>query len=351
MDSSPITARSLQTFCRIRADEFERAYKDHLSGFRVWEAMDHAEDWLVFPENMGENMSLDETCLSDGEVYTILSNKDAHGKRGSLAAIVKGTLAETVIAAFKKIGAESRAKVLEVTMDLADNMHVIAHECFPNAIVTLDRFHVQKDCYEAMQHLRVTLKNKERKADAESRRKHANELRRRHERRKDPATKDPRGRKPKRLNEEYVPERLSNGDTRVELLTRCRYFLSLSSDKWSESQKRRAEILFREYPVLREAYSVCHSLRMIYNGKGTTRDLARASLSRWYERALAVKGVFEAVVATIRSREDDVVNFFVDRSTNAAAESLNSKIKRFRAALHGVADVKFFLFRLSKIFG
>lgn len=233
----------------------------------------------------------------------------------------------------------NRLGVREITLDLADNMSAIARKCFPNAIITLDRFHVQKDCNEAMQHLRVTLKNKARREDAKARRKHAKKLQRRTSRRKDPSTKDPRGRKCKRLNEQYVPERLENDDTRVELFTRCRYLLTVSADKWSESQRIRARILFREYPKLREAFSVCHSLRMIYNGKGTTRDVARASLARWYENALALKGVFDAVVETIRVREND------------AAESLKSKINRFRAALHGVVDVNFFSFRLSKIFG
>ncbi|MGN0236066.1 MAG: transposase [Paludibacteraceae bacterium] len=37
-------------------------------------------------------------------------------------------------------------------------------------------------------------------------------------------------------------------------------------------------------------------------------------------------------------------------STNAYAESLNAKIKTFRAALRGVKDVKFFLFRMNMIF-
>ena len=49
-------------------------------------------------------------------------------------------------------------------------------------------------------------------------------------------------------------------------------------------------------------------------------------------------------------KEDETVNFFVNRSTNAAAESLNAKIKHFRAQLRGIIDKKFFLFRLTKIF-
>ncbi|MBO6239078.1 MAG: transposase, partial [Bacteroidales bacterium] len=54
---------------------------------------------------------------------------------------------------------------------------------------------------------------------------------------------------------------------------------------------------------------------------------------------------------TIKSREDEILNYFLDRSTNAASESLNSKIKGFRAQLRGVSDLPFFMFRLCKIFG
>ena len=54
---------------------------------------------------------------------------------------------------------------------------------------------------------------------------------------------------------------------------------------------------------------------------------------------------------TIKLKEDQVLNYFVERSTNASAESFNSKVKNFRAQLHGVLDVKFFMYRLCCIFG
>ncbi|MSK90505.1 DDE transposase, partial [Escherichia coli] len=47
---------------------------------------------------------------------------------------------------------------------------------------------------------------------------------------------------------------------------------------------------------------------------------------------------------------DDILNFYNKRSSNAAAESFNAKIKQFRTALRGVVDEKFFLFRLAKIY-
>ena len=62
-------------------------------------------------------MSIDETCLSGGEVYTLLSNKDAHGKRGCIVAIVKGTKANDVIKALKLIPEEQRLTVTGITLD------------------------------------------------------------------------------------------------------------------------------------------------------------------------------------------------------------------------------------------
>ena len=53
----------------------------------------------------------------------------------------------------------------------------------------------------------------------------------------------------------------------------------------------------------------------------------------------------------LKSREEDLLNYFTTRSSNAMAESFNSKIKAFRAQLRGVTDIPFFMFRLCKIFG
>ena len=95
MDQYPIAASSLEKYYHINGKQFERQYKDHLSGYRDWEAQDgtHAEQYLIFPENIGPRLSIDETSLSDGELYTIITNKDAHGGKGAIVAIMAGTKA------------------------------------------------------------------------------------------------------------------------------------------------------------------------------------------------------------------------------------------------------------------
>ena len=351
MDTSPITARSLRKPYHIKADEFERAYKDFLSGYRTWKELAHAEKWLVFWRNIGPNLSIDETSLSNGELYTIVSNKDAHGGKGAIVAIVQGTKVEDVVAALKHILWWERSKVFEVTMDFSESMHSIVKQCFPYAVITIDRFHVQKDCNDALQQLRIKYRREAQREEVEAREQHRYRNKKNSQRRKK-GKKDKRGRKPNRKNEKYTPTRLANGDTMCELLARSQYLLMTSSDKWTESQSTRAKILFELYPSIKTAYGLVHSLRMIFSNPKATKETGRESLARWYKKVAEFDDKnFNTIAATIYEREDEILNYFINRATNASAESLNSKIKKFRAQLHGVVDVRFFLFRLSNIFG
>ena len=59
---------------------------------------------------------------------------------------------------------------------------------------------------------------------------------------------------------------------------------------------------------------------------------------------------FNVIAATFYEHYEDILNFYINRSTNAAAESFNTKIKLFRANLRGVVDKSFFLFRLAKLY-
>lgn len=68
-----------------------------------WEQLDHAENWVLFQDNIGDYLSLDEVCLSQGELYTVLTNKAAKGRKRALLAMVKGTVSENVISILEKI--------------------------------------------------------------------------------------------------------------------------------------------------------------------------------------------------------------------------------------------------------
>lgn len=354
-----MTARCLGKFYFTDGDTLERCYKDSLSGFDEWEQRDHAKDWVLLEENIGEHLGIDETSLQD-DLFTFLSNKEGHCKQGTLVAAVRGTKAEDVLDILLKIPEEKRLKVKEVTADLSESMAAIVHKAFPNAILTLDCFHIMRRCLDAIEELRLRFK---REAQAELRRlelEHRKRLKRNAAQRRRYRKKNKhkkvkgkrRSRKPGRRNEKFRPPVLSNGDTKVELLTRCKYALTQTPDKWSERQKERMKLLFELYPKLKEAYDIINRLRAVFRSSTLKKETAKAKFQAWYKEVCqCTLREIKAARDTIKSREDEILNYFLDRSTNAASESLNSKIKGFRAQLRGVSDLPFFMFRLCKIFG
>lgn len=103
MDTYPISSNSLEKFFHINGDLLGHQYKEHLSDYNTWEQKGHAHEWILFPENMGPRLSIDETSLSNGELYTILTNKDARGQKGTIVAMVEGTTSEKVIGVLNKL--------------------------------------------------------------------------------------------------------------------------------------------------------------------------------------------------------------------------------------------------------
>ena len=240
MGKSPVTCRTLEDFYYIDAHTFKKQYKEVLSGYRSWSELPHADEWLVFPENIGSHLAIDETSLSNGELYTIVTNRERHGGEGCLVAVVSGTKSEDVIKALENIPEEKREAVTEITLDLSDSMHKIVRSAFPKAQRVIDRFHIQKLACDAVQEMRIRHRwdaIQEANDEMENARQEGRE---------------------------YVPFRYENGDTKKELLARSRYLLFKSADKWTDRQKMRARILFELYPDLQKAYSLSHSLRMIF---------------------------------------------------------------------------------------
>src|SRR5690606_7038791 len=114
---------------------------------------------------------------------------------------------------------------------------------------------------------------------------------------------------------------LNNGDTVKQLLARSRYLLYKSREKWTDSQKERAQLLFELYPDIKTAYTLSQQLRAIYNNNND-KNVAMLKLAHWY-RKVEESGFknFNIVLNTITVNYQSILNYFDNRSTNASAES------------------------------
>ncbi|WP_296437214.1 transposase [Winogradskyella sp.] len=280
---------------------------------------------MLFPNNIGEYLSIDELSLSKGELYTFITNKKGKSKQGTMVACIKGTRSEDIIKVLEKLPLEARKKVKEITLDMANNMELSVKTAFAEATLVTDRFHVVKLAMESLQHLRIKQRwielDKENKAILEAKEK----------------------------GNKYKSMRLSNGDTAKQLLARSRYIIARKPNEWTPNQKQRAKLLFKLYPHIETAYKHTLEFRSIY--ENTDKLIAKERFSRWIEDTIEKElETFYTTANTVKANFENILNFFNNRNTNANAESFNAKIKLFRANLRGVTDTKFFLFRLHKLF-
>jgi transposase len=237
--------------------QLQQQYKHHISDYADWEQRDHASEWMTFAQNMGPHLSIDETALSNDELYTVVTNKAAKGGKGTLVAMIKGTQADKVIAVLQRIPERLRKQVREVTLDMAASMNLVVKRCFPHAHRVIDRFHVQQLASEAVQELRI--KYRWEALDEEN-------------------DQIARAKKEQRY---WQAEMLPNGDTLKQLLARSRYLLFKHKSKWTAIQKRRADLLFERYPRIKQGYDLSMRLSDIFK-LCTSKEQAFKRLAIWY---------------------------------------------------------------------
>ena len=322
----------------MNGQTLRKQYKEKISDYRRWEQLEHAEEYMLFPDNFGDDMSLDETCLSNGEIYTILTNKAAHGGKGSLAAMVRGVASDVVSEILKKVPRELRRRVKTVTTDLSSAMMLTVKTVFPKAMLINDRFHVQQLVTDAIDQMRIGFRWEVLAQENKAIREHRAKRKAVHTR----AEKD--------LIGEWEPERMENGETKPQIMARSRHIILMHKTKWNAQQQERAVILFRMFPRLEEAYNIYLELVDIFNKKSKPAE-ARLNLARWYNKMEAFgDDGFSKVIETFENHYATIVNYFEDRLTNASAESFNAKIKAFRTQFRGVGDIRFFMYRLATLY-
>jgi len=109
--------------------------------------------------------------------------------------------------------------------------------------------------------------------------------------------------------------------------------------------------VFDKHNDLKMAYQISQNFKGWYHYQNHTKTRTQITndLYEWYERAEQLKA-FESVIKMIRKHEDEIINFFQNGITNARAERLNGKIKRFVTNNYGVKSKDFILYRIAGYF-
>lgn len=277
---------------------------------------------ILKPENIGASMVIDEKVVND-EIYTILSNR-SDGRIALLAQTVQFQELKTISQLF----GQSFEKVEFINSDMAPVYIKYCKECFPQAMLTADKFHVIKQVYEAMQAVRIRLKNQELlKLPAKGKKGGNDELK--------------------------SDEEIKTTETKIEMLTRCKYLLFKSQDQWKTWQQERAKRLFMLFPELERAYLLVQKLKDWYDRKNIGKSFLsiEKNLLQWVEDVECSNIIeMQGLVKLFEKHQDIIINYCFSGQTNAQAENINSRIQRFINVNYGVRDENFFFFRLKKYY-
>ncbi len=330
MDEKPVNFTTIGSFLKLKPQTVYYWYRQYLSGYP--EAVSSGE-WgkddftgsdkkqksvpILKPENLGEEMAVDEKMI-DEEFYTVLTNRQT----GKIALLAETLQVADLSKLIDKMG-EAKKVVKEITLDLSPTYEKLAEQNFPQATIIADKFHVVTHIVEAVQALRLRLKQEE-----------LSQL---------PTTK-------KQRREYEKATKLINGESRIEMLTRSRYVLFKREENWTASQQKRAALLFETFPQIKATYELTGQIRQWLDKEnvGKYEWQIEKELIHWYDNAEQQKlPEVENLIRLISSHEQKIMNYFIKGKTNAKAEAMNSKIQRFITANYGVRDKNFFMYRLA----
>jgi transposase len=293
---------------------------------------------ILKPEHIGEHMAVDEKYIN-GEFYTLLTNGKT-GKIALMASTTKNGLLNQAMCKFE----DTRFNVKVLTRDLASNYDWFGRENFMNAAQVADKFHVLKHAFEALQDLRIYYRQKLLTQHREA-----------YENYKIKKKSSPE------LKFEYTERKLSNKETRRQLLARSQYLLYKKRNDWSASQAERAKLLFTHYPDIEVAYELICQFRAWYSAdqiidqnkdkpsKIAALKVINHNLNQWMNEVnKADITEIQNFKSLVERNRGCIINYFITGTTNAVAEANNNIIQTFLMTNRGARNLDFFYFRLSQ---
>ena len=266
------------------------------------------------PENIGQKMCIDDKSIGRDQ-FTIFSN----AQTGKIAMMIESCREKELVDALAFFG-ESLQKVKTVSCDMSPTYLKLCREQMPQAKTVVDKFHVMCYIYDAVLDVRTRIK-------------------------KELTQKLTKG-KEKTLEDRKILYEL-------ELLKRCRYRLTRSVEKWTETTKQMMSQIFDKHKDLKTVYDLSQDFKKWYDKSNCLKTGAdiKNELYQWYRQVEnAALDEIKPVVKMIRKHQYEILNYFYDGHTNAKAETLNSKIQRFVAANYGYRDKDFAIYRIAGYF-
>jgi transposase len=244
-----------------------------------------------------KRLGIDEISLRKGkqDFVLILSNLDT----GEVVDTIEKRTKEKLHQRLEKLTSVERNQITEIAIDMWEPYADVCSELLPNAVITVDRFHVAKAINTELKNL----KNKEK---------------------------------------EQHPEELK------EALKGSHYALLKNRENLTDTQQKSLEKIYETCPTLKMGHRLKECLRHIFESH-STKEKATQRIQKWLVIS-ASKGLFPDFRKTLSSWLDNITNYFLQRTTSGIVEGINNKIKLIKRRAFGFRNFEHFRLRVIVAF-
>ena len=125
-----------------------------------------------------------------------------------------------------------------------------------------------------------------------------------------------------------------------------RWVLVKNQKDLTEKQRAKLESLYQASPELKVCHQLKEQFRTIFETI-TDRDTARVALRRWMKQVEKQSlTALQSFLVTLKNWFELILNYFLERWTNAFAEGINNKIKLIKRRAFGFTNFDHFRLRI-----
>jgi len=173
-----------------------------------------------------------------------------------------------------------------------DNFYInIAKECFPNAKIVIDHYHVITWGLRLMQSVRTTLQIIHRK----------------------------------------------NFDVKK--------LLQKPSNQLTDDEFKKLQPCFEAFPEVKVAWKIIHQLRKIYWQKNWKKAESQLRKVVWLCEQSCIDEMKD-LAKTLKRRKEHILNYYISKTTNAKTEALHSRFEMLKRQHYGIRNIERFSKRL-----
>jgi transposase len=224
---------------------------------------------------------------------TDLSNK-------KLLAILRGDSQRDLEEFINMIPSKHRAKIDEICTDLRSSFVPVINKCFPDAIHTADRFHVEVLARRALDEIRTI------------------------------------------VQDEGVGRKMN-----------LKKILWVNKDSLDEHELKRLDLIFKKYekyPILKQAYIIKEQVVYMYRASSEKEAKKRFNHIMMLLETPEYSRYLTTLHGTLKKWRTPILNYFKNKTTNGFTEGCHTKIKMIKRVSFGFRNIENYIAKVTLAF-